>query len=141
MKRLIVLLAVLSLSAVAKDAKPYNMTLTVVSVKTLPIASGARSSSQTDCQMLGNDISCNTTDTSFSGIHGVSYAILAKASDGNTYLFGCDAQWRWSHCIGLKPEEFNARLDGGALVVQYRDNKGKAKECKYHILSMEKTPQ
>ena len=129
----------LSTAALAKDPKPYTMTINVTSVKTVPLTNGSHSSAQTDCQIIGNDISCNTTNTSFSGIHGVSYAMLAKASDGNTYLFGCDAQWRWSHCIGLKPEEFRARMDGGSLFVEYVDSKGKLKECKYRIISMEKT--
>lgn len=123
----------------AKPAKSYAMTLNVVSVKAVPFTHGARSNMQTDCHAVGNDISCDTTDMSFKGFSGMSYAMLAKASDGNTYLFGCDAQWRWSHCAGLRTNTFNARLDGVSLVVEYHDDKGRIKEGKYMILSMDKT--
>jgi hypothetical protein len=122
-----------------RHGKPYTMTLDVVSVKAVPFTHGARSGMRTDCRAVGNDISCDTTDSSFKGFQGMSYAILAKSSDGNTYLFGCEAQWRWSHCMGLKTESFHARVDGGSLVVEYHDNKGRIRDGKYAILSMDKT--
>ena len=134
------LFALLSTAAFAADAKQYSMVLTVVSTKSVPFRSGAQSGSQTDCYINGNNINCNTTDTSFSGIPGVSFLMLAKSTDGNTYLFGCDAQWRWSHCTGLQTGKFHARMDGGSLAIEYLDRKGKPKEGKYRIFSMETMP-
>lgn len=140
MKYALIFLAFVSTVSFAKDAKPYTMTLTVVSAKSVPFTSGAGSSSATDCWLNGNNINCNTVDTSFGGIQGVSFYMLANSSDGNTYFFSCDAQWRWSKCSGLQAGQlFHARMDGGALSVEYYDGKGKAKEGKYRIMSMEMT--
>ena len=137
-----VLLLFLSVAAFAKTAPEYNLTLNVIQTKQVPFTHGAHSSSNTDCQMIGNEMSCNTTDTSFQGFQGVANVMMATASNGNSYMFECDAQWRWSHCVALySGQSYRARLDGGRLAIEYVDSKGKTKEGKYNIIQMAVTPK
>ena len=133
-----ILVLALLFGSVPKD---YPLVLTVTKLKQTPFTRGGNNSARTNCRINGDDIYCDTANTSFAGIPGVSYLMLANASDGNTYLFGCDAQWRWSHCSGLLTEKFRARLDGGRLAVEVMDKKGKPKEIKYDIFSIESTPK
>lgn len=142
MKALIVLLFCCPLFA--KDApKEYDLTIKVLQAKSTNFTHGANNSSHTDCQISGNDIDCHTQDTSFQGIRGTSYLMLATASDGNTYMFGCDAAWRWSHCGGLRAgQTFKARFDGGRLAVIAHfgtPEKFTEKEIKYQIFQAEVT--
>ena len=123
----------------AKDApKEYPLTLNVLQSKQTPFRHGASNSSQTNCRIIGDNINCDTYDTSFQGIPGVSFLMLATASDGNTYMFGCDAEWRWSHCDGLMVGKYSARFDKGRLAVSATFGK-KQREVKYHIFQVEVT--
>jgi hypothetical protein len=134
------------LPLLAKDApKEYDLALTVLQAKSATFTHGANNSSQTNCQINGNNIDCGTHDTSFQGFRGLSYLMLATSSDGNTYMFGCDAAWRWSHCAGLRVgTTFRARFDNGRLAVIAKfgtPEKFKEKEIKYQVFQSEITKQ
>ena len=118
----------------AKDSpKQYDMSISVLDVKQVPFTSGGSNSSVTNCHIYGNTIYCDTQNMPSSGINGVSYLMLATASDGNTYLFGCSAQWRWSKCAGLETGSFKARrTNQGSLAVLATFGK-KEKEVTYDI--------
>ncbi len=128
----------LSVAAFAKSSD-YNMTLHVTQTRQIPFTHGANNSSSTDCQLIGSNLNCNTTDTSFNGIPGVRFVMAATASDGNNYMFSCDAAWRWSHCSGLLTGDYHARRDGGQLVIEYFDKNRKSKEAKYQILQIDES--
>lgn len=136
MKYLMTLIVLGSCLSQASDS--YPLTISVKQTKQVQFTHGANKSSNTDCSISGNNISCNTQDTSFNGIPGVSYLMLATASDGNTYMFGCDAAWRWSKCGGLMLHEFPARIDGGNLIVRAH-SKNKEVDVKYSIFQVEVT--
>jgi hypothetical protein len=61
--------------------------------------------------------------------------MLVVASDGNAYIIGCDAAWRWSKCKGLIPgDRFEARRTNNELSVTYHTEKGEEKESTYTVL-------
>jgi len=140
------LILCLLFSAFAKDQPSYTMVIGVLKTKQVPFVAQSSNHSSSNCRVTGTsfdtyDIQCDTYQNS-TGIKGVSYVMLATSDDGNTYLFGCDAQWRWSHCSGLiAGQKFHARKDRGQIAVEAFDSKGKASEIRYAIFEMSVTQQ
>lgn len=97
-----------------------------------------RATSTTDLRMTSTTdlrMNCNSYNTPPVAWRHVLSAMLVTASDGNAYIVACDAAWRWSKCVGLRPgDTFNARRSRAGFKVQYPTDKGKTKEAEYTIL-------
>lgn len=61
---------------------------------------------------------------------------LVVASDGNAYVLGCEAAYRWSKCKGLQAGDvFRASQTGQGLKVYAADPDGKATEIDFSVLN------
>jgi hypothetical protein len=70
------------------------------------------------------------------GWRHVLNAVLVVASDGNAYVLGCEAAFRWSKCKGLQAGDvFRASQSGQGLRLYGADPDGKATEIDFSILS------
>lgn len=79
-------------------------------------------------------MTCNSYDTTVRWPH-VLNVMFAEASDGNSYMFACDAAWRWSKCVPLRVGQvFNARFTDKGLEVEAFSTKGKEENPTYHVL-------
>jgi len=77
---------------------------------------------------------CNSYDTTMRWPH-VLNVMFVQASNGNSYIIGCDRAWRWSKCVPLRAgDTFNAQFTGKGIEVEAVNSKGKEKNPTYNIL-------
>ncbi len=158
---LLTVLCLLPLTAAGGDKpKEYTHTLRVIQMEQVPyVVQTGGGSVQTNCNITGSTyttgmattsgnvtfgtansnsdlrMDCNSYQTQPMRWRHVLSAMLVEASDGNAYIIACDAAWRWSKCVGLRPgQTFNARQSGKGFFVQYATDKGKVKEAEYTVL-------
>jgi PEGA domain len=78
---------------------------------------------------------CNSERQSVGWRH-VLNTMLVVASDGNAYVLGCEAAFRWSKCKGLQTGNvFRASRIGQGLTVFAADPNGKATEVDLRVLN------
>lgn len=77
---------------------------------------------------------CSSYDTTMRWPH-VLNVMFVQASDGNSYIIGCDRAWAWSKCSPLRAgETFNARFTGRGIEVEAINSKGKEENLTYNVL-------
>jgi hypothetical protein len=135
-----------------------SLTLTVLQSQSVPYIQESGGGISTSCNIVGaantsayantvgtntfgnattnstQQMSCNSYDTTVRWPH-VLNVMFAEASDGNSYMFACDAAWRWSKCVPLQAGQvFNARFTNKGLEVEAFNTKGKEENPTYRIL-------
>jgi hypothetical protein len=139
-------------------AGPTGLTLRVLQSESVPYVQESRGSISTTCNIVGNAntsayansvgntaygnattnwnqrMSCNSYDTTMRWPH-VLNVMFARASDGNSYIIGCDRAWRWSKCVPLRAgDTFTARFTSKGLEIDAENSKGKEERPTYHVL-------
>ena len=139
-------------------AGPTGLTLRVLQSESVPYVQESRGSISTTCNIVGNAntsayansvgnsaygnattnwnqrMSCNSYDTTMRWPH-VLNVMFVRASDGNSYMIGCDRAWRWSKCVPLRAgDTFSARFTEKGLEVEALSSKGKEERPTYHVL-------
>jgi hypothetical protein len=139
-------------------AGPTGLSLRVLQSESVPYVQESREGISASCSIVGNAntsayvnsvgssaygnattnwnqrMSCNSYDTTMRWPH-ILNVMFVRASDGNSYIIGCDRAWRWSKCVPLRAgDSFNARFTGKGLEVEAFNSKGKVENPTYHIL-------
>lgn len=145
-------------TAAAVPAGPTGLTLRVLQSESVPYTQESRGSVSTTCSIVGDAstsayassfgnsaygnsttnwnqrMRCNSYDTMMRWPH-VLNVMFVRASDGNSYIIGCDRAWRWSKCVSLRAgDTFNARFTEKGIEVEAVNSKGKDVQPTYHIL-------
>ncbi len=139
-------------------AGPTGLSFRVLQEKSVPYTQEFNGGASTTCSIVGGSnttvsatafgnsaygqantsfnqqMSCNSYDTTIRWPH-ILNVMFVEASNGNSYIIGCDRAWRWSKCVPLRVGDvFSAHFTNKGVEVSAVSPKGKDESLTYQIL-------